>query len=109
VAYTGPDSLARRSVALINEYSYGPELDAWIGDSRNATRIQMAYGAEALEGNVRKLLAGRVDVVLESPMVMSTTLERLGLERFVRLAGEGKAPAPFYIACSPPIRRHPSG
>jgi polar amino acid transport system substrate-binding protein len=98
--YAGPDSLARRTVAIVNEYSYGPQLDAWIGDARNATRIQMAYGAEALEGNVRKLLAGRVDVVLEAPMVMTTTLKRLGLERFVRLAGEGKAPAPFYIACS---------
>lgn len=99
-SYTGPDSLARRSVAMISEYSYGQALDVWIGASRNATLIQMAYGADALEGNVRKLLAGRVDVVLESPMIMSTTLKRLGLERFVRLAGEGKAPAPFYIACS---------
>jgi polar amino acid transport system substrate-binding protein len=98
--YRGPESLARRSVAIINEYSYGPQLDAWIADSRNATRLQMAYGAEALEGNVRKLLAGRVDVVFEAPMVMTTTLKRLDLDRFVRLAGEGKAPAPFYIACS---------
>jgi polar amino acid transport system substrate-binding protein len=98
--YEGPDSLARRTVAVISEYSYGDALDGWLAQSRNATRIQMAYGADALEGNIRKLLAGRVDVLLESPMVMTTQLQRLQLQRYVRLAGEGKPATPFYIACS---------
>lgn len=99
--YTGVESLARRTVGVISEYSYGDELDAWLADSANATSIQMAYGADALEGNIRKLLADRVDVLLESPMVMKNALQKLGLARFVRLAGEGTEPTPFYIACSP--------
>lgn len=98
--YSGVDSLSRRTVGVISEYSYGEELDAWLADSANATRIQMAYGADALEGNIRKLLAGRVDVLLESPMIMNTALRNLDLARFVRLSGEGKPPTPFYIACS---------
>lgn len=99
--YTGVESLTRRTVAVISEYSYGDEIDAWLADSANATRIQMAYGADALEGNIRKLLADRVDVLLESPMVMKNALQKLGLARFVRLAGTGTEPTPFYIACSP--------
>jgi polar amino acid transport system substrate-binding protein len=98
--YSGIESLARRTVGVISEYSYGEELDVWLADSANATRIQMAYGADALEGNIRKLLAGRVDVLLESPMIMNTALHKLDLARFVRLSGEGKPPTPFYIACS---------
>ena len=98
--YDGPDSLARRSVAVISEYSYGETLDDWLAAPGNATRIQMAYGADALEGNIRKLLAGRVDVLLESPMIMTTLLARLELQRYVRLAGDGKPATPFYIACS---------
>jgi polar amino acid transport system substrate-binding protein len=94
------EDLGRRSVAVISDYSYGEALDAWLSDSRNATRIQMAYGADALEGNIRKLLAGQVDVVPESPMVMSNALRRLNLERFVTVAGVASPPAPFYVACT---------
>jgi polar amino acid transport system substrate-binding protein len=92
--------IGRRSVAVISDYSYGDELDAWLADSRNATRIQMAYGADALEGNIRKLLAAQVDIVPESPMVMSSALARLNLERFVTVAGLASPPAPFYVACT---------
>lgn len=99
--YDGVESLQRRNVAVISEYSYGDELDKWLGDPRNAIRVQMAHGAEALEGNIRKLLAGRVDVLLESPMIMNNALRRLNLDRLVRLAGEGQAAQPFYIACTP--------
>ena len=99
--YNGIESLSRRTVGVISEYSYGEELDAWLADSANATRIQMAYGVDALEGNIRKLLAGRVDVLLESPLIMNTALLKLDLARFVRLSAEGKPPTPFYIACSP--------
>ncbi len=98
--YSGIDSLDRRTVGVISEYSYGDDLDPWLADSANATRIQMAYGADALEGNIRKLLAGRIDVLFESPMIMNTALSKLDLARFVRLSGEAKPPTPFYIACS---------
>ena len=98
--YSGVESLGRRTVGVISEYSYGEELDAWLANSANATRIQMAYGSDALEGNIRKLLAGRVDVLFEPPMIMNTALRKLDMARFVRLSGEGKPPTPFYIACS---------
>ncbi len=106
--YSGVESLARRTVGVISEYSYGKELDGWLADSANATRIQMAYGAAALDGNIRKLLAGRVDVLLESPMIMNTALRRLELARFVRLSGEAKPAIPFYIACSADNPRVPA-
>lgn len=105
--YSGVDSLGRRTVGVISEYSYGEELDAWLAESGNATRIQMAYGADALEGNIRKLLAGRVDVLFESPMIMTSALHTLDLARFVRLSGEAKPATPFYIACSSTNPRAP--
>ncbi|MEE4251564.1 MAG: transporter substrate-binding domain-containing protein, partial [Alcanivoracaceae bacterium] len=69
-------------------------------DEANAARIEIAYGVDALEGNIRKLLAGRVDVLFESPMVMASSLRAHDLDSHVRLAGEGKPATPFYIACS---------
>ncbi|MDF1629059.1 MAG: transporter substrate-binding domain-containing protein [Alcanivoracaceae bacterium] len=98
--YTGTESLAGRTVGAIADYSYGKSLDDWLADATNADRIEIAYGVDALEGNIRKLLAGRVDVLFESPMVMASSLGTLDLEPFVRLAGEGKPETPFYIACS---------
>lgn len=99
--FSDETSFARRTVAVISEYSYGERMDAWLADSANALQIQMAYGEAALEGNIRKLLAGRVDLLLESPMVMSAALQDLQLAQFVADAGELDPASPFYIACTP--------
>ena len=99
-SYAGPQSLAGRSVGVIGDYSYGEDLDGWLADEANTPRVEVANGVDALEGNIRKLLAGRVDVLLESPMVMASSMRTLGVTDVVRLAGEGKTATPFYIACS---------
>lgn len=98
--FTGVASLDQRSVAVINDYSYGKRLDAWLADPAHAAGIQFAYGESALEGNIRKLLAGRVDVLFESPMVMDSALSRLGLAQQVEVAGEGAPLTDFYMACT---------
>ena len=98
--YTGPESLAGRTVGVIGDYSYGKDLDGWLADPANAAHIQVASGVDALEGNIRKLLAGRVDALFESPMVMANSLRVLNLASFVDFAGEGKPATPFYVACS---------
>ncbi|KPQ04843.1 MAG: ABC-type uptake system substrate-binding component [Idiomarinaceae bacterium HL-53] len=96
--YDGLDSLSSQSVAVINGYSYGEELDAMIAS--NAGNFQGLGGNDALEKNIKKLEAGRVDVVIESPSVMLAKMNELGVSG-IKSAGLLGEPTPMYIACSP--------
>jgi len=96
--YDGVASIGPRSVAVIGEYDYGGELDAWI--ARRPANLHVAHGREPLRRNLRMLLAGRVDALVESEMVMQATLAALDLEGKVVEAGAVGPASPFYFACS---------
>ncbi|MDF2177987.1 transporter substrate-binding domain-containing protein [Aliiglaciecola sp. CAU 1673] len=96
--YSGPDSLLQRKVAVINGYAYGDTLDKLIED--NPSVFQGLGGSDALEKNVKKLEAGRADVIIESPSVMQAKLKEMGVSGIV-LAGTLDEPSEIYIACSP--------
>ncbi len=95
--YRGLDSIGRRAIAVIGEYDYGVELDRWI--ATRPPNLHIAHGREPLRQNLRMLLAGRVDAVLESELVMSATLADLGLSSQIINAGGVNGRMPFYFAC----------
>lgn len=97
--YTGITSLADVSVAVIAGYNYGGQIDAWV-DSAPANAV-VAHGRTPLQNNLRMLLAGRVDTLVESPLVMGALLEGQGLEGKVIEAGRIAEQQPFYFACTP--------
>lgn len=75
--YTGMASLPGRSLGVINDYSYSQELDAYIkAQSGNEKSIQVASGDNALEINIRKLLASRIDSFIEDRQAVSYTLSQ---------------------------------
>lgn len=96
--FSGLDSLRSESIAVINGYSYGEELDEMIANSTG--NFQGLGGNDALEKNIRKLEARRVDILIESPSVMLAKLDELGVTG-IKAAGTLGAPTPMYIACSP--------
>lgn len=63
-------SLKTRSLGAINDYSYSVELDDYVVTNRNnLQRLQILSGDNALDNNIKKLLMGRVDTIIEDKQV----------------------------------------
>lgn len=106
--YAGPDDLAGRRLAVVNDYSYGARLDAYIQAGRgDPARIQAAAGEQALALNLAKLLEGRVDALLENRWVMQDYLARRGYTGTLREAGCERPDIPIYLAFSPALQSSP--
>ncbi|MBA5606752.1 transporter substrate-binding domain-containing protein [Duganella sp. FT3S] len=87
--YQGLASLAQQQLGVIADYGYddGP-MDAYLArERRNHERVEFNYGEDAGVKNIRKLLYGRYDVVLEHETVMHHLLAQLGEQAFVRQRG----------------------
>lgn len=69
--YSGLSSLEGRSLGVIGDYAYSHELDPYIEKyASDPARIQSLFGDTATRNNVRKLIMGRVDVIVEDVQVM---------------------------------------
>ena len=99
--YDGPASLEQVTLGAIADYSYGETLDDYLRKHAGEDRIQMIHGLRPLERNIGKLLSGRVDVQLESPLVMEAMIGQQGLQEKVREAGRIGLSEPVFLACAP--------
>lgn len=99
--YNGVDSLKLVRLALISGYDYGDEISNYVEAQKGTDRVQMLSGNNALDQNIKKLLAGRLDVVAESPMVMNAKLQEMKLSGKLIAVGDLDEPYDLYIACSP--------
>lgn len=97
--YSDVEGLKSVQIGAITGYSYGDDLDAFI--EQNPQKVQLLSGDTALEQNIRKLLGGRIDVILESPAVFNAKLKELNLQGQAEFAGAIGEPENLYIACSP--------
>jgi len=100
--FHGIKSLKQVRLGVIGGYAYdnGP-LDDYIEKYENSSRVQIMKGNNALEQNIKKLISGRIDSIVESPMVMKAKLKQMGLHLDIQNAGTIGEPTPLYIACSP--------
>lgn len=70
--YDGLNSLHNRSLGTINEYSYSQNLDAYILEHKNdPARVQILYGDNAIDNNIKKLVMHRVDTIIEDRQAMA--------------------------------------
>jgi len=99
----GLDSLKERTLGIVQGYSYSPALDSWL--SRHGDRVEALGGESALDRNLRKLLAGRVDTVIEDEDVLAYRMKTWPEAGRIRLVGRVESGA-LYIAFS---RRHGRG
>jgi polar amino acid transport system substrate-binding protein len=97
--YSNLEGLKSVQVGGITGYSYGDDVDAFI--EQNPQKVQLLSGDTALEQNIRKLLGGRIDVILESPSVLNAKLKELNLQGQADFAGAIGEPENLYIACTP--------
>ena len=102
--YTGPDSLADVRIGVIEEYSYGEDLDAYIkahADDKARLEIVPAVG----RGIVRlmaRLIGKRIDTVIEDRSVLAYAVEQAKMDpsRIIALGEAGEVES-VYIACTP--------
>ena len=105
--YTGPNSLDHASIGIVDDYTYGPEVDGYFKKYKNdLSRVQVMTGDHALESNVKKIINEHVTAVLESEQVMNYYLITHGLTDAVEAAGAlpYSDTNNFYIAFSPHIK-----
>ena len=94
------DALKSKKIGVIGGYAYDDgEIDAYI--ATNDPNVSISKGNDALEKNIKKLEAGRIDVVLESPPVINAKLAEMGLADKIVLATTLGDPSALYVACSP--------
>lgn len=99
--YQGLESLKSVILGVIAGYGYGDELDRHIADHRGDPGLKFMHGKDPLWRNIKKLIRGRLDVLVESPFVMESLLRRMELSEQVREAGRVGRRTPLYLACSP--------
>jgi len=99
--FTGVGSVKGHRLAAVQDYAYAPELDAWIAENAGkGDAVQLAAGDNVTTMNIRKLLAERVDLVLEDLNVLEYSLAAEGSAGLLELH-EVASGAPLYIAFSP--------
>lgn len=101
--YDGVSSLAKIKIGIIQDYSYGNELDLYFNKNRNTTRVQESKGDFALVKSIKKALAGRIDVVIEDKAVFLSKLKEMELLDEFKIAGyiEPDRSSYLYISFSP--------
>ena len=99
LAYRGLRSLRGKRVGIIKDYGYDPALRRMLDTS---AQVEGTGGDDPLEQNIRKLLAGHLDVVVESGVIMQYKLKQLGLEKEIRHLG-GIEQGHVYLAFSPAL------
>lgn len=95
-------SLEPVALGIIQDYSYGATLDAYIkANLKNPSRIQVLSGDTPLLGNLRKLQAARIGATVDDVNVLTYTLTSENLTNAVRLVDIADAPSPLFIGLSP--------
>lgn len=99
--YAGPASLEKIKLGAIQGYSYSGEVGNYVSaNAKNAARVDLVGGDNALEMNLKKLAASRIDATVDAKPVLAYKLMKLNLADKVDFVGSVD-PSPIYIAFSP--------
>ncbi len=99
--YTDPRSLDGEVIGMVATYEFsGPLGDYLHGLKGDKSRIQYLSGDGALTKNLLKLMAGRVDVVIDDGQVLHRLIDELQLGNQVAFTRIYRG-VPVYIAFSP--------
>lgn len=105
--FSGVESFQNMSIGAIADYSYSDAVDAYLQDHlHDKDHIQLVGGDTPMELNLRKLAAGRIDVMLEDKNVLFYHFSSQGKSFPLRDAGSLMETEPrensfLYVAFSP--------
>jgi polar amino acid transport system substrate-binding protein len=101
--YEGPASLDKVRLAVIDGYSYGDDVDAYVEQHKaDPARIKMvkSVGRARVQAFMH-LVTERADVFVEDVNVAGQTIDKLGIAESVEQVGVVAAAEPLYVACTP--------
>lgn len=100
--YESNESLADVALGSIQGYDYGEVLNRYVEvHEDDQRRVQAIAGESALPDNIRKLLSGRVNVIVDNFNTVIYTARSMGVEDRIRPAGIAPGGSDCYIAFSP--------
>jgi len=89
-------------LGAIQGYDYAPEFNEYIAKNKNKTELlQLVAGEDALQQNIRKLVAGRIDAFIDSKLIVGHVLRDMKLDESIRRVEPSFPMADLYIAFSP--------
>lgn len=99
--YAGPQSLEGKRLAAVLDYSYNEALDTYIqAHAADSSRLELAAGEDVTDQNLKKLLAGRVDAVVEDMNVAEFALAAQAMDGLVEIQAIAGG-TPLYVAFAP--------
>lgn len=102
--YTGEKSLEQISLGVIDWYNYGLQLNRYINRHHDKpARVQVVSGNTALEMNLRKLQARRIEATVDNEDSIRYTARQLGILHELMIVGREQRTENCYIAFSPAI------
>ncbi|MEI6559352.1 MAG: transporter substrate-binding domain-containing protein [Rhodospirillaceae bacterium] len=97
----GVESLEKLKVGIIQGYAYdGTVGDYLTANLANKARTDVVGGDNALELNLKKVVAGRVDTTVDAMAVLSYKINQLGIADKLEMAGTTDQSL-IYVAFSP--------
>ena len=88
LVFTDINALQKLRLGIIHDYGYSDAVEKLIATNRGIPgMVQEVSGDNALEQNVLKLMAGRIDVLVESHIVMDDKLKVMKLQDEVHRIG----------------------
>ena len=93
-------SLISRKTGVILGYFYGDVLDQYF-KIHSGDAFEFVSADQPLKQNIRKLLSGRLNGIIETIPVMDAQLKRLNLSDKIAFAGSVGERSLLYIGCSP--------
>ncbi len=103
-SYSGISSLRDLRLGVIGGYSYGEQIEAYIHDQVNASRVTILSGDDPLLRGASMLIRKRIDALLEDEYVMRHWISANNFQNRFVLAGSVQNTDMFsevYIAFSP--------
>lgn len=99
--YTGVDSLKKKKIGVINDYTYGDEIDKLVAKKHSS--FKKVSGQEPLARLVQMTETKRIDGFVENPLVLDIALKKLKKDKdLFKVASRNLANDPdLFIAFSP--------
>jgi len=100
--FSGARSLKTMVLGTIADYDYG-ELNPYIEKmaAERSKALHIGTGNNALQKNLRMLLADRITVLIEDPVVVNFAAHEIGVDQQIKAAGAVEPRNPVGIAFSP--------
>lgn len=102
--YEGIDSLSSVRIGCTASYHFGDSLQEYIEKHKQTDAVQLIWGEDAVETNIKKLLVGRIDTFIDEANIVLYIIKQKNLSQSVQIAGcvtDWKYPV--YLCFSPAL------